>query len=93
MGEPLPTLTPGKLAWLEKLQREGTASRARGNVGRNCMVNGWTDWACRAPDGSLVPWRSLTWEQRQEHDYETVGEMLTESGLQKLNDRRGHSND
>lgn len=37
-------LTPGRLAWLSKLAREGPAHRARTRVGYDCMQGDLTEW-------------------------------------------------
>jgi len=81
-------MTPGKLAFLETLEREIVEDRPRGPVGRNCMVNGWTDWATRGPDGKLVPWRDLTRTERNSGDFIQIGEMLTPKGRRRLAEYR-----
>ncbi|MDH7973716.1 hypothetical protein QH494_16105 [Sphingomonas sp. AR_OL41] len=87
MNRVLDTLTPGKVAWLEKLERRGIAARGRGPVGRNCMVNGWTEWAVTMPGGDEVrDWFALTPDERE--DLATLGiqpeERLTPAGRERL---------
>jgi len=38
-----PTMTPGRIAWLEKLS-QGPAKRGRSVVGYQVMQLGWTEW-------------------------------------------------
>lgn len=86
----LPTLTPGKLAWLRQLERDGRGHRPKGNVGRNCMVNGWTDWIVRdrRGGGELLFNQSralITAGSATNDDFEFTGdEILTDAGRKLL---------
>ena len=47
-----PDLTPGRRAWLERLEREGVVDgRGKGPIGFQCMRLGWTQWVRGATDG------------------------------------------
>jgi hypothetical protein len=80
-----PTLSPGRRAWLEKLARDGKASRPRGNVGYDCMQLGWTEWAVMTADGAVMGWAEAgakypgAWRSSP-----MVGEMLTDEGRRVL---------
>jgi hypothetical protein len=44
-------LSPGRLRWLETLERELIARRGRGRIGYDCMHDGLTEWAILVPAG------------------------------------------
>lgn len=87
-------LTPGRLRWLQQLEREGIATRGCSSVGYDCMQRGWTDWV--VTDGvHLVPWKMLyrayePGDPRREEGWTNIGEALTPAGRQILREHYEH---
>lgn len=87
-----PRVTPGRRAWLEKLDREGVANRSRGTVGCDCMRLGWTEWVFRLASGELAGKA----EMRSRYgdffpdwpDVDWAGEQLTDEGRRVLAEAR-----
>lgn len=96
--DPRAPLTPGRLAWLERLERDGAASRGRGPVGIGCMRAGWVSWEWRKPDGETATTDDLyatfgqepgSWQRARDAGWVTTGlERLTEAGRAKLAEHR-----
>lgn len=83
-------LTPGRLAWLERLEREGWAHRTTGRVAYDCMQAELTDWRYRA--GEEVFTTDQAWVHFGQSYWEHVtfdGEMLTDAGHEALARARG----
>lgn len=86
-----PRVTPGRRAWLEKLDNDGTAHRPRGNVGCQCMSLGWTEWAYRLLSGDVLGTAAMHAQYGPMSDWPYVkdaGEQLTDKGRRVLEEAR-----
>ena len=81
-------LSPKRKEWLEKLAREGVAKRPKSNIGCQCMMFGWTEWAYLPFLGAqeiigCAEAKQHFGDRWWEH-VENTGEMLTAAGRKML---------
>jgi len=88
---PQPTLTPGRIAWLEVLSHGPTDRRGRGPVGYHCMQLGWTTWhyVDRETGHPISEAEARErWGFRWWDEVRMVGERLTDAGWTVLRQHR-----